>query len=234
MFCLILIEFIKDIKISQTNLIVPTTLLSAQHYRSLHERFDAFGIKCSKLDRFVSAKDKKNIIKALGGDIVLESKEGVGTTVSFSLEMGVKNWGEKIEPIVVEKNRSFLNTLQGVQILLVEDNEVNQLVASMMLEKVGIEVTIASNGQEGVDTYLANPEKFDLILMDLQMPILSGYDATKKIREHNKTIPIIALTAAAMIEDKQKALEAGMDDHLSKPIEKEKMYQTIEGFVRSA
>ncbi len=128
-------------------------------------------------------------------------------------------------------SNSVLPKLDGLEVLLVEDNEVNQLVASMMLEKVGIEVTTANNGQEGVDSYLANPDKYDLILMDLQMPILSGYDATKQIRQKDTKIPIVALTAAAMIEDKQKALEAGMNDHLSKPIDKSELYRVVGSYM---
>ncbi len=115
----------------------------------------------------------------------------------------------------------------NLNILLVEDNEINQEVATMMLEKTGAKIDIANNGEEGVEKFLKNSLKYDLILMDLQMPIISGYEASKKIREHNKKIPIIALTAAAMVEDREKVLEAGMDDHLSKPIDRNALYKSI-------
>ncbi len=173
----------------------------------------------------------KNIIKAFGSEIVFESKEGVGTTVGFELEMKVQSWnGKEMQPVLEEKEQSFV-AFDNLEVLLVEDNEINQEVASMMLESVGIKVTTANNGQEGVDTYLANLGKYHLVLMDLQMPVLSGYDAARKIREHNQTVPIIALTAAAMIEDRQKVLDAGMNDHLSKPIDKQELFRVIKAFT---
>ncbi len=107
--------------------------------------------------------------------------------------------------------------LQG-KILLVEDNPVNQQVASAMLEKLGLQITLAANGQEAVD--LAQKSDFDLILMDIQMPIMDGYTATAIIRQYSdnlQQIPIIALTANAMFDDQQKCLDAGMNDFLSKP-----------------
>ena len=117
--------------------------------------------------------------------------------------------------------------LFGLNILLVEDNEINQEVASMFLKKAQIKVDVASNGLEAVEKHKKNQTKYDLILMDLQMPILSGYDATIQIREFDKNIPIVALTAAAMIEDKEKVLKFGMNDHLSKPINSNELYNTI-------
>src|SRR5574344_468462 len=133
--------------------------------------------------------------------------------------------------IVKEINSSDIHkdapNLFGLKILLVEDNEINQEVASMFLQKAQIEVDIANNGLEAVEIYKKNQGKYDLILMDLQMPILSGYDATIQIREFDKNIPIVALTAAAMIEDKEKVLKFGMNDHLSKPINSNELYNTI-------
>src|SRR5574344_2544088 len=117
----------------------------------------------------------------------------------------------------IESSKDCPN-LFGIKVLLVEDNEINQEVASMFLKKANIEVDIANNGLEAVNMHKENQNKYDLILMDLQMPILSGYDATRKIRELDKDIPIVALTAAAMIEDKEKVLSCGMNDHLGKPI----------------
>lgn len=117
--------------------------------------------------------------------------------------------------------------LSGITVLLVEDNEINREVAEMMLQRVGIKVETAGNGKEAVGTYLSDPEHFDLILMDLQMPVMSGYEATALVREHDKNVPIIALTAAAMVEDREKVLEAGMNDHLAKPIDTVELYATI-------
>ena len=169
----------------------------------------------------------KNIIKAFGSEIEIQSKENIGTQVSFTLELEVLHW-DSTEQIKPTQTRDLINTsLIGREVLLVEDNELNQLVASMMLEKVGIKVSIAPNGQEGLEMFLENKNKYDLILMDLQMPLMSGYDATKEIRKYDKEIPIIALTAAAMVEDREKALDAGMNDHLGKPIDKEDLYRVL-------
>ena len=126
----------------------------------------------------------------------------------------------------IESSKDCPN-LFGIKVLLVEDNEINQEVASMFLKKANIEVEIANNGLEAVNMHKENQNKYDLILMDLQMPILSGYDATRKIRELDKDIPIVALTAAAMIEDKEKVLSCGMNDHLGKPINSDDLYNTI-------
>lgn len=117
--------------------------------------------------------------------------------------------------------------LSSLNVLLVEDNELNQEVALLMLKKVGIEAKTAQNGKEAVDIFLSNPDYFHIILMDLQMPLMSGYEATAIIRKYDKNIPIIALTAAAMVEDREKVLEAGMNDHLSKPIDTDELYKRI-------
>lgn len=130
------------------------------------------------------------------------------------------------------KNLQSAPNLDGLSVLVVEDNEINQEVASMLLQRVGISVDLADNGKEGFEKFVANQTKYNLILMDLQMPLMSGYEATRKIRELNKTIPIIALTAAAMIEDKQKALEAGMNEHLGKPINQNELYKVISKFTK--
>lgn len=169
----------------------------------------------------------KNIITALGGKINLQSQLDKGTTMSFTLEMDVKEWQTREQTTSDVKKEVSQKSLKGVSVLLVEDNEINQLVASMMLEEAEIEVEVASDGQEGVDKYLANPDRYNLILMDLQMPVLSGYEATKKIRQMHKDVPIVALTAAVMTEDKQKALKAGMNAHLAKPIDKQELYRLI-------
>ncbi|MBN2870496.1 MAG: response regulator, partial [Campylobacterales bacterium] len=117
--------------------------------------------------------------------------------------------------------------LSDVTVLLVEDNEINREVATMMLRRAGIRVDIAGNGKEAVEKFLSEPHRYDLILMDLQMPIMSGYEATTIIREHDPYTPIIALTAAAMVEDREKVLEAGMNDHLGKPIDSGDLYAAV-------
>ena len=127
----------------------------------------------------------------------------------------------------VEVDRS--STIKDAKILLVEDNKLNQEVVKGMLKVAGInDVKVASNGQEAVTIYSSQPNDFDLILMDIQMPVMSGYEAAVEIRKLNQEIPIVALTAAALVEDKERVLEVGMNDHLSKPIDMPKLFKIIE------
>ena len=120
-----------------------------------------------------------------------------------------------------------LQTLASNNILLVEDNKINQEIILGLLENSGINVDIANNGEEAIDTYLANKTKYQLILMDIQMPIIDGYDATKLIRYYTEDLPIVALSANAMKEDIEKSKEVGMNDHLNKPIDVEKLYEVL-------
>jgi len=122
-----------------------------------------------------------------------------------------------------------IKTLSGNKILLVEDNETNKEVIVDLLENSGIEIDIASNGLEAVEMFEKN--SYELIFMDIQMPILDGYEATKRIREKDKNIPIVALTANAMKEDIEKTKASGMNKHLNKPIEVEKLYETLLDFL---
>jgi CheY-like chemotaxis protein len=122
-----------------------------------------------------------------------------------------------------------------LHILLVEDNPVNQKLASRMLENWGHTVVLANDGRQGVDRLEKGDEVFDLVLMDVQMPVMGGYEATAIIREwekiHGGHIPIVAMTAYAMKGDREKTLEAGMDDYVSKPINKEILFDVIEGVI---
>ena len=123
-------------------------------------------------------------------------------------------------------------TLSGRRILLVEDNALNQEIAVELLKLVDLSAVSANNGQEALDMFLADGDQYDMILMDVQMPIMDGYEATKAIRRSGHpralTIPIVAMTADAFHEDVVKAAEAGMNGHLAKPIDPDKLYQTIE------
>lgn len=123
--------------------------------------------------------------------------------------------------------------LQTKHILVVEDNEINQEVVALMIARTGAEVSVASNGEEAVSMFLAEPSQYCMILMDLQMPVMSGYEATEAIRKHDTHIPIIALTAAAMVEDKAKVLQTGMNDHLSKPIDTKDLYLKLAKYCKS-
>jgi two-component system, sensor histidine kinase and response regulator len=121
---------------------------------------------------------------------------------------------------------------QSVRILLAEDNPVNQKLAMMMLSKAGYKVTVVANGSLAVETFTEKPEEFDTILMDIQMPEMDGYEATRLIRQKGfKEIPIIAMTANAMKGDKELCLEAGMNDYITKPIKREIVFQILERWL---
>lgn len=127
----------------------------------------------------------------------------------------------------LSKNTKSTVSLNGIRILLAEDNIINQEVIIRLLEKVGASVDVANNGKEAIEKFKENQGKYDLILMDVHMPEMDGYEAARRIRKLDSKIPIIALTAAAMVEDKKKAIEAGMTEHLPKPIEPNMLYTTI-------
>jgi len=127
--------------------------------------------------------------------------------------------------------KNNLTTLQESHILLVEDNSINQEIILGLLEESGIKLDIAHNGQEAIDKYTQNQDRYSLILMDIQMPIMDGYEAAKAIRKNNLEIPIVALTANAMKEDTKKSEAAGMNGHLNKPVEIEKLYQTLLKYI---
>jgi CheY-like chemotaxis protein len=120
----------------------------------------------------------------------------------------------------------------SMRILLAEDNPVNQKLANMMLTKAGYKVEVANNGKEAFEKYTASPEDFDLIFMDIQMPEMDGLEATKAIREKGfDTIPIVAMTAHALKGDKEKCLDVGMNDYISKPIKRELVFEVLEKWV---
>lgn len=130
------------------------------------------------------------------------------------------------------KKHDFKNPeTEGRRVLLAEDNELNREIAVELLNIMKLDVTCACNGQEAVDNFLSAPDAFDIILMDVQMPVLNGYQATEIIRKSGhpmaKTIPIIAMTANAFHEDVVKSYEAGMNGHLAKPVDFDQLYQTI-------
>lgn len=174
----------------------------------------------------------QKLVLAMGGKgIEVESTLDQGATFYFSLPL---------PPCSTEETQALLNqaaqpqdihkALQG-RVLLVEDNPINQEVALSQLAQLGLEATLASQGQEAVDSI--QKEHFDLVLMDVQMPVMDGYEATQKIRALGYQTPIIALTAAAMTEDQQKALACGMDDHLGKPIELCQLHQVLSQWLQS-
>ena len=170
----------------------------------------------------------KKLVEKMGGTITFESKEGVGTT--FVIRVPFRIDTDKVGRIETEEKQKA--SIRGLHILLVEDNELNMEIAEFMLQNEGAYVTKAWNGQEAVEIFeKSKPDEFDVILMDIMMPVMNGYEATKMIRsldrEDAKKISIIAMTANAFTEDRIRAKEAGMDEHLSKPIVIDEAIKTI-------
>jgi CheY-like chemotaxis protein len=130
-----------------------------------------------------------------------------------------------------QNNKININALKGSTILLAEDNTTNQEIVVGLLENSGINIDIANNGKEAVEKFKNNIDKYELILMDIQMPIMDGYEATSQIRTQNKDIPIIALSANAMQIDREKTKQAGMNEHLNKPIEVDKFYTALLKYI---
>ena len=162
----------------------------------------------------------KNLVEKMGGAITFESEEGTGTTFVIRVPFKIDMNADKCEKHKDVSEKS----IKGLHILLAEDNELNMEIAEFMLQNEGAEVTKAWNGQEAVELFRkSKPGEFDVILMDIMMPVMNGYEATKKIRsldrEDAKMIPIIAMTANAFTEDRLRAKEAGMDEHIAKPVD---------------
>ena len=173
----------------------------------------------------------KSMIELMGGSIQVESRQGIGTkfTIDLSFDIALKEEVYGSEDTI---ESSAIHTIKGKRILLVEDNELNAEIAKTVLEDIGALITRAENGQQALELFKEKPaETFDVILMDLMMPVMDGYTATRKIRELErsdaKTVPIIAMTANAFQEDAEKCIAVGMNAHLAKPLDIEKMKKTI-------
>ncbi|MDR1125098.1 MAG: response regulator [Deltaproteobacteria bacterium] len=164
----------------------------------------------------------KALVELMGGDISPRSEEGKGSIFSFHVDFDPFD-GELEQP---EDKRHWEGVhCEGCRFLLVEDNEINQEIALAILEDLGASVDVASNGQEGLDAFLA--KDYAVIFMDVRMPVMDGLEATRRIRTSRKhdaaSVPIIAMTANAMLEDRAASLEAGMNGHLAKPIDVEQL-----------
>ncbi len=175
----------------------------------------------------------KKLVEKMGGTIAFESEEGAGTTfvirIPFKIDLDVDKREEKKD--ISEK------FIKGLHVLLAEDNELNMEIAEFMLQNEGAVVTKAWNGQEAVDIFRkSRTGEFDVILMDIMMPVMNGYEAAKMIRsldrEGAKVIPIIAMTANAFTEDRLRAKEAGMDEHIAKPVDGKLLVKVINELVK--
>lgn len=177
----------------------------------------------------------KKLVEKMGGNITFESESGIGTTFTITIPFKINAEVEQCE----DTQDLSLHALDGFHILLVEDNELNMEIAEFSLQNAGAKITKAWNGQEVVEIFQASSiGDFDVILMDVMMPVMDGYEATKNIRslsrEDAKTIPIIAMTANAFSEDKIKAEEAGMNEHIAKPINMKLLIRIVSKLVNQS
>ena len=175
----------------------------------------------------------RKLVEKMGGTITFESEKGVGTTFVIRVPFKIDLEADKRE----EQKDVSEKSIKGLHILLAEDNELNMEIAEFVLQNEGANVTKAWDGQEAVELFRnSEPGEFDVILMDIMMPVMNGYETTKMIRsldrEDAKAIPIIAMTANAFTEDRIRAKEAGMDEHVAKPVDVELLIKVIHKLVK--
>jgi len=181
----------------------------------------------------------KQLVKLMGGKIWVESQKDIGSSFIFELDIKVS---KRAPACILNQQKDFVSNIkiiENLHILLVEDNKINQEIVVGLLDESNIVIDIANNGKEAVEKF--NENRYDLIFMDIQMPIMDGYEAAKIIRkkekecavssQHSANIPIIALSANVMKNDIEKSKDAGMNEHLNKPLEIEKLYNTILKYV---
>ena len=171
-----------------------------------------------------------NLVKMMGGSIDVWSEKGKGTEITVSMDLAIdRNYKE--ESVDADIEYSF----EGKKILLVDDNELNREIATMILETEGFILDTAEDGTVAVDKIAkAQPGDYDIVLMDIQMPVMNGYDATRNIRKLDAPlagIPIIAMTANAFDEDRKAAMDAGMNEHVAKPIDVDILKKTLAKFL---
>ena len=182
----------------------------------------------------------KKIAMEMGGDIKVESKLGEGSTFTITMAYkyrtltDLKKSKDEKEDEIGERYEA----IKDLNVLIAEDNSLNSTIAARLLSKKGANVIIAANGKEAIEVFAASePGSIGIILMDIRMPLVDGYEATRQIRsmdrEDAKTVPILAMTAEAFVEDIGKSIESGMNGHISKPIDPETMYRSISDAVRA-
>ncbi len=191
----------------------------SQENESVTRRFGGTGLGLSI---------SKQLVELFQGELFVESEKGKGTIFTVIIELN-KSSAIISKPIDIQVNEQ--HSFEGSSILIVEDNEFNQLLVESILADKNVKISCVSNGQEALA--ILNSQKFDIILMDIQMPVMDGIETTLKIRKELKLdVPIIALTANALKEDKEKYLNAGMDSYISKPFDQHELLQVISDFER--
>ncbi len=198
--------------------------------------FDSFVREDSKVRKIegtgLGLTISKSLLDMMGGQISVESKEGEGSKFTITVDFPKVENVQRTEAVSVEHI-----DLTKIKILLAEDNDFNYEIAQTLLENNGLVVERAENGQMAVDKYCQNPKEWDLILMDLRMPILDGYEAAKKIREYEAKetgtlhVPIVALSADVFADDVEHCLEVGMEGHIGKPIDMSELLYSIQQYV---
>ncbi len=208
--------------------IMPPGMDGLETARKIHETFPGSGIK----QILVSSLNQADYVDEPGLEL-LDNYLSKPTNPSLLFDVIMEAFGEvgytgKGSKKHADSSRTeSLQAIHGARILLVEDNKINQQVATELLEQAGLNVEVADNGQEALD--MLEQAGYDCLLMDVQMPVMDGYTATAKIREIEKyaDLPVLAMTANALAEDRERAIEAGMNDHLTKPINPENLFQAL-------
>lgn len=178
----------------------------------------------------------KSVVDLMGGSISVESATGKGTRFEAVLEFPIDTETDAVQKAqALPEEEDAASPLSGMKFLCAEDNAINAEILQMLLETKGASCTICPNGQEIVDAFAGvKPGDYDMILMDIQMPVMDGLEATRRIRSGEnplgRTIPILAMTANAFLEDMQKSKEAGIDEHLSKPVDISALEQVVKRF----
>ena len=182
----------------------------------------------------------KRIVELMGGKIRMESKQGIGTVVTFTVpvERGIKTkqseWGESDSSM--EPGTANIGAFEGKQALLVEDIEINREIFVALLAGSGLDIDCVENGKLALEKIASDPKKYDIVFMDIQMPEMSGYEATKHIRSvlRLETLPIIALTANVFKDDIDECIAAGMNDHIGKPFDIGQVFDKLKKYLNSS
>lgn len=231
--CCTLQEIPQDAETIRHQLVVQDTGIgmSEEFLKEIYEPFAQadHGARSTYMGTGLGMAIVKNLLDRMGGTIQVDSKLGVGTTITVTLPLKIA----RKAPDAPLKNQPKTQTKRkNIHVLLAEDNELNRGIAEFMLRDEGIHVTTVEDGRQAVEAFTGAPaHTFDVILMDIMMPVMNGIEATKTIRASGRqdaqTIPILAMTANAFDEDRQKTREAGMNEHLTKPLRAEELVATI-------